>query len=296
MIEDRIGLPVLGVLPMVDLQLPEEDSVALDRKNQAVREGLQVGVVRLPRISNYSDFDPLENESDVNLRYIEKPEQIAGLDLLVLPGTKSTLADLEFLKRQGLFQAIKAFHVAGGRIIGICGGFQLLGEMISDPDQVESTCSEDVGLGLLDIKTILKPGKHTHQVEARFQPAAAAAGFSGIDLVDGYEIHAGETEYGLTCRPLLRLQRRSNEDVCLDDGAVSADGRVWGTYLHGVFAADQVRCAVLAPLRAQRGAVLTEPTTGVDLNDELDKLADHLETHLDLEQICSWLQLSENGK
>jgi adenosylcobyric acid synthase len=289
MLQDRTGLPVLGVVPMLDLQLPEEDSVALERKSKAPQEGLQIGVVRLPRISNYTDFDPLEREPDVALRYIERPEQLDGLDLLILPGTKSTLADLAFLRQSGFYPAIRAFHAAGGRLIGICGGFQLLGTTISDPHRVESAAVGGEGLGLLDVATLLRPGKQTHQVEAHFQQAAAAAGFAGFERVAGYEIHAGESRCGLTSRPLLRLVSRSGVAVDLADGAVSADGRVWGTYLHGFFDDDRIRAAVLAPLRAGRGPAPTVHAAQRQLDTELERLADHLESHLDIEQICSWL-------
>lgn len=289
-IEQRTGLPVLGVVPMTELHLPEEDSVALERKQPIAHDGIPVGVVRLPHISNYTDFDPLEQEPDVALRYVDRPEQLDGLQLLILPGTKSTLADLEFLEQSGLSGAIRDYHAHGGRIIGICGGFQLLGNRISDPDQVESLRREATGLGLLDVATLLKPGKQTHQVTARFQQAANAAGFGGMGEVQGYEIHAGESECGIMSRPLLQLVSRSGQPVTLSDGAVSADGRVWGTYLHGIFDDDRVRYAVLAPLRAGRGEAPTPFSARQALDLELDKLADHLEAHLDIEQITSWLR------
>ncbi len=293
-IEDRTGVPVLGVVPMVDLQLPEEDSVALDRKRLAGNSGVQVGVVRLPRISNYTDFDPFEREADVELQYVDRPQQLTELDLLIIPGTKSTLADLTYLKESGLFQAILDFHAAGGRVIGICGGFQLLGRQICDPQGVESERASDQGLALLDIETTLKSGKQTHQVQARFQQAASWAGFAGLEQVSGYEIHAGETEYGISCRPLLRIVSRSGDAVSLEDGAVSADGRVWGSYLHGIFDDDLVRAAVLAPLRAQQGSGPVAPEAAWDLDQELNRLADHLEANLDIKQIVSWLQLPES--
>lgn len=288
-IEDRTGLPVLGVVPMCDLHLPEEDSVALARKEKAPRDGVQIGVVRLPRISNYTDFDPLEREADVALRYIETADQIDGLDLLILPGTKSTLADLDFLRRSGLYRAIRAYHAAGGRVIGICGGFQMLGQVVRDPDGVESERGNGEGLGLLDVETDLKPGKQTHRAEARFQEAAAVAGFAGFDCVRGYEIHAGESVCGILSRPLLRLQSRSGSRVDLDDGAVSADGRVWGTYLHGFFDDDRIRAAVLAPLRAGRSAAPSIHARQLSLDSELERLADHLQLHIDIDRICSWL-------
>lgn len=292
-IEDRTGLPVLGVVPVGQFNLPEEDSVALSRKPTAQKAGIQIGVVRLPRISNFTDFDPLEREPDVALHYIDKPEQLDGLDLLILPGTKSTLADLDFLERTGLAVAIRAYHSAGGRVIGICGGFQMLGSKLSDPSGVESERSEATGLGLLDVETILKPGKQTHQVVARFQQAAAAAGFCGLEDVAGYEIHAGQSECGIMSRPLLQIISRSGAAVSINDGAVSADGRVWGTYLHGFFDDDRIRHAVLAPLRAGRGAAPAPVSAQQSLDAELNKLADHLEAHLDMETICSWLQAPE---
>ncbi|MCK4691447.1 MAG: cobyric acid synthase, partial [Desulfuromonadales bacterium] len=292
-IEDRTGLPVLGVVPYLKFDLPEEDSVALERKQPVAKAGLQIGVIRLPRISNYTDFDPLEREPDVALHYIDRPEQLDALDLLILPGTKSTLADLEFLQETGFAAAIRAYHAAGGRVIGICGGFQMLGEKLADPGGVESERSAAQGLGLLDVETVLKPSKQTHQVVARFQPAASAAGFGGMAEVAGYEIHAGETECGIMSRPLLRILSRSGEPVDISDGAVSADGRVWGTYLHGFFDDDRVRYAVLAPLRAGRGTAPIVHSARQSLDAELNKLADHLEAHLDIEQICSWLQLPE---
>ena len=295
-IEDRTGLPVLGVVPYLRLDLPEEDSLALARKQPNSSAGVRIGVIRLPRISNYSDFDPFEREPDVVLRYIERPEQVDGLDLVILPGTKSTLADLEFLSDTGLAAAIRAYHAAGGRVIGICGGFQMLGTRLRDPDGVESERSEADGLGLLDVETVLKPGKQTHQAVGRFLPGAATAGFSGFDQVNGYEIHAGESECGFLSRPLLQLVRRSGVEVAVNDGAVSADGRVWGTYLHGFFDDDRIRYAVLAPLRARIGSAPEVYSTARQLDIELDRLADHLEAHLDLERISSWLQLPEGGR
>jgi len=284
-IEDRTGLPVLGVVPYLKLDLPAEDSLGLERRN-AGGGTVRVGVVRLQRISNHTDFDALAREPDVELIYVERPAQLQNLDLLILPGTKSTLVDLEYLKNSGLFDAIQAFAAQGGRLIGICGGLQLLGKRIVDPEQVESQRTSGEGLGLLDLETTLCRDKQTHQVRAQLQPAAAAAGFSGLAELRGYEIHAGETEYGPACRPLLQLTERSQERVLLYDGAVSADGRIWGSYLHGIFDNDELRRAVLAPLR-HGAADRTLPA--YDLENEIERLANHLETHLDLQQILDWL-------
>lgn len=284
-IEDRTGLPILGVVPYLKLDLPAEDSLGLEF-SRGDAGAVRVGVVRLQRISNHTDFDALAREPDVELIYVERPVQIANLDLLILPGTKSTLADLEFLRDSGLFDAVRNYAAQGGRVIGICGGLQLLGKRILDPDRVESQQGVGEGLGLLDLDTTLCSDKKTHQVRAQLQPAAATAGLSGLGELSGYEIHAGETEYGPACRPLLQLSVRSEVPVALYDGAVSADGRIWGSYLHGIFDNDELRRAVLAPLR--HGAA-DRSLPSYDLDHEIDLLADHLQTHLDIEQILGWL-------
>lgn len=292
LIEDRTGVPVLGVVPWIDLKLPEEDSVALGRKRRRPKgQGLRIGVVRLPRISNYSDFDPLEREPDIDLMYIDEPSQLSGLDLLILPGTKSTLPDLQFLRESGLFQAILNFYRDGGRVIGICGGYQMLGRQLRDPDGIESGLTTAEGLGLLDVETELQLSKQTHQVEGVTLGAATEFGLRVGMPVSGYEIHQGETRCGSAARPILRLTRRSGAVADLDDGAVSADGRVWGTYLHGLFDDDDLRRSLLAPLRNDAGMAEAHPVVD-SLNIELDRLADHLQTHLDMTSIFGLLGLS----
>jgi adenosylcobyric acid synthase len=282
-IEARTGVPVLGVVPWLDLRLPEEDSVALGRKGTGPRPGaLRIGVVRLPRIANYTDFDPLEREPEVELAYLADPQEVAGCDLLILPGTKSTISDLEFLRASGFVRAIHDYHVAGGRVIGICGGFQMLGRRIADPDLIESERPEAEGLGLLDVETVLAPFKQTHQAEGVLLPAAEAAGLAGPEKVCGYEIHMGETVLGPLARPLLQLTRRSGRGASLEDGAVSPDGRVWGSYLHGLFDDEPTRRALLEGLRGTRLASSPPSSRTLSLDAELDRLADHLEKHLDL--------------
>jgi adenosylcobyric acid synthase len=289
-VEGRTGVPVLGVVSWIDLRLPEEDSVALVRKGKTRRDGaVRIGVVRLPRISNYSDFDALEQEPGVDLRYLGTPEEVDGLDLVVLPGTKSTLSDLQWLREKGFFRVIHDFHVAGGRVAGICGGYQMLGRTIADPDRVESGIADAEGLGLLDVTTVLKPVKQTHQVEAVPLPAAGALGLAGGERAGGYEIHMGETHCGPLCRPLLRITLRSGRRVDLEDGAVSADGRVFGTYLHGFFDNPAVRGPLLDLLGSQRGIPPSGTLALPTLENELDRLADHLEANLDIPSILDLL-------
>ncbi|TLM67132.1 MAG: cobyric acid synthase [Deltaproteobacteria bacterium] len=291
-IEARTGVPVLGVVPWLDLKLPEEDSVGLARKGQG-RAGapLRIGVVRLPRLSNYTDFDPLEHEPDVDLRYLTAPDEIAGLDLLILPGTKSTLPDLQYLRTSGLARAIHDFHMQGGRIAGICGGYQMLGKRITDPDMVESDLLEAEGLGLLDVDTELAGDKQTREVAGTVLDGAAALGLGGVEQVAGYEIHMGVTTRGALARPLFAVARFGGFGETFEDGAVSVDGRTWGTYLHGLFDDAAVRHALLDELRARRGLARLPRTAGVSVDGELDRLADHLARHLDLERIRALLDL-----
>jgi adenosylcobyric acid synthase len=291
-VEARTGVPVLGVVPWLDLKLPEEDSVGLARKGQG-RDGapLRIGVVRLPRLANYTDFDPLEHEPDVDLRYVTAPDEIAGLDLLILPGTKSTLPDLQHLRTSGLARAIHDFHTQGGRIAGICGGYQMLGKHITDPDLVESDLLEAEGLGLLDVDTELAGDKQTREVSGTVLEGAAALGLAGVEQVAGYEIHMGVTTRGALAKPLFALARFGGFGETFADGAVSVDGRTWGTYLHGLFDDAKLRHALLDDLRARRGLEPAARPQGVSLDDELDRLADHLAVHLDLEWIWDLLDL-----
>jgi adenosylcobyric acid synthase len=297
-VEKRTGVPVLGVVPFfTHFRIPEEDSVALEKRRKKERgarseEGkIRVGVVRFPRISNYTDFDALEAEPDVTLRYIEKAGELEGLDVLVLPGSKSTIGDLAFLVKQGLFQAVRKFP---GPVVGICGGYQILGIRVQDPSGVESSVTEAEGLGLLDVETVLLTEKETHQAEARLLSAAALAAPGCVGTVSGYEIHMGETALGAGAQPFAQLVRRSGCDVAIPDGAVSPDGRVFGTYLHGIFDNHAFRTAFLNRIRREKG--LPMRTTDCKNEDPFDLLAEHLERHLDMERllrICGIEQCQE---
>ena len=285
LVEKRTGVPVLGVVPFLrDLGLPEEDSVALARKPSASaaegRARIFIGVVKLPRISNYTDFDLLEREPDVELSYIDSPRQLAGLDLLIIPGTKSTIPDLEFLEDQGLFSAIREFP---GPIMGICGGFQMLGRRISDPHGVESSLKEAEGLGLLDAVTLLLSHKETHQVEATLLPGAFHAVPRCRTELTGYEIHMGETILGRGAHPFARITRRSGEEVEVIDGAVSPDGRIIGTYIHGILDNHPFRTALVNRFRKEKGLEIRKECE--TLPDPFDRLAAHLAAYLDLPKL-----------
>ena len=284
-IVQRTGVPVLGVLPWIkNINLPDEDSVALCRP--AVRPGqspgehvLHVGVIRLPRISNFTDFDPLRRETDVHLSYVDRAEQLHGLDVLIIPGSKSTIADLAFLRERGLYGEIRKWS---GRIVGICGGFQMLGTTILDPDGVESSVSEAQGLELLPSITRLLSEKATHQVQARLTDAGGTVASPCHVPLIGYEIHMGVTTLAAGVHPFSHIFVRGGDAVAVDDGGVSLDGRIFGTYLHGIFDNDQFRVNYLNTLRREKGMPLHSESERQAVDDPFDQLAEQLEEHLDM--------------
>jgi len=295
-IEARTRRPVLGVMPYVpDLALPEEDSVALGRKKSSRAASpaggrLQVGVVRLPHISNYTDFDPLEQEPLVDLRYLDHRDPLEGLDLLILPGTKNTISDLIYLKETGLFGRIQAYGRAGGRLVGICGGYQLLGQSIRDPHGVEGPPREEPGLGLLPVVTTMAKTKTTTQVQAR-----AAAGAEDAVVLQAYEIHMGESQPCGEGEPAFALISRNGQPVRVAEGWVSPDRRRWGTYLHGLFDNDEFRWRFLHDLQETRGGGGRSASAPVPFRtfqeDQLDRLAELLRRHLDLPRIWEMVRI-----
>ncbi len=286
-VEQRTGIPVLGVLPYAgELEIPQEDSASLKVGTKADRERpIKGGVVRYPCISNHTDFEPLAHEVDVDLRYYEKPDA-DRLDLLCLPGSKTTIVDLEWLRATGWDRYIADHHRAGGSIVGICGGYQMLGRVLADPSHVESVASESLGLGLLDIQTVFEPDKVTALVDA-------------VDLesrleLSGYEIHCGHvTRLGGDAPFQIRQrQGRSVEDL---EGAVSKNGRVLGTSIHGLFDAPGFRRHYLNQIRIRKGLAPLDPSYAEDTKASrmkaYDRVANLLRTNLDISTIASLVGL-----
>lgn len=246
-LEERGGVPALGVVPFLpNLGLPDEDAVAIEGESTPPPRGdIDIAVVRLPRIANFDDFDPLRVEPGVRVRYVDSPSQLGRPNAVILPGTKSTMADLQWLRERGLVEAIVRFAEEGIAVVGICGGYQMLGRMIHDPDRTESDVCEAPGLGLLPIETTFSAHKATHPVRARMIDGPGwMTGLTGTQL-EGYEIHMGQT---MTDTPWGEIVARGAATCRVPDGAVSADGRVWGCYLHGLFANDAFRRAWLTSL------------------------------------------------
>jgi adenosylcobyric acid synthase len=282
-IEEKGDVPVLGIIPYLkDLYLPDEDAVSIEKTANpgvlppaglalSVGEVVDIAVVRFPRIANFDDFDPLHAEPGVRLRYVASAQELGHPQAIILPGTKSTLADLDWLRANGLAQAVYEFAGRGGSVVGICGGFQMLGEGLHDPQRVESDAEHADGLGLLPVSTRFLAQKTTTRTRAVIRDGVGwLVPLKGWEL-NGYEIHIGETLGG---QPWLDIHTRN------PDGAVSPDGKIWGCYLHGLFANDAFRRAWLQSL----GWRDTGVTTSADLlNRSLDALADAVETALDMD-------------
>ncbi len=267
----RTGWADCGMTPWLAAvrRLPAEDAVVLDRAVGADRRRVRVAVPMLSRIANFDDFDPLRAEPEVELGFVPPGRPIPGdADLVILPGTKATLADLAFLRAQGWDIDIAAHVRRGGRVLGVCGGYQMLGRRISDPSGVEGAPGEADGLGLLDVETVLAADKILRCVGGRLAGGAAFA---------GYEIHVGRTDGPDTVRPFLF------HDDGAPDGAMSADGRVAGVYAHGLFDMASARSALLGDLGARSDGV--DQDARVDA--ALDELAVALEAALDVGRLAA---------
>jgi adenosylcobyric acid synthase len=252
-LRERTGRPVLGVLPYdAAVRLEEEDSLGLDE--EAPTAEVDVAVLRLPGISNFTDFAALARAPGVAVRYVSEPAQLHRPDVVILPGTRTTVRALEWLRAGGLAEALRALAARpdGPHVLGVCGGLQILGRTIADPDGVESGCARAEGLGLLDVDTSFARRKTLHRVEG-----VAADGLCAGCPVVGYEVHQGTSSRRDGTRPWLRLRRQGGGVV--EDGAVSADRRVCGSYVHGLFDDARFCRALVDALRRRRGlAPLTE--------------------------------------
>jgi len=268
MIEARTGWKALGLIPWFPeaARLPAEDAASL--RGQKGEGGIHIVVPQLSRIANFDDFDPLAAEPDVSLEFIPPGRPLpAGADLVILPGSKSTIADLAFFRAQGWDIDLLAHVRRGGRVLGICAGYQMLGSSVSDPDGIEGEAITVPGLGLLAVETAMEGAKTLREVK----------GFGLDQPVKGYEMHMGRTEGPDRIRPLLTLAGEP-------DGAISKNGSVMGCYLHGLFASDSFRKELLASLCPGRKQDLRYESL---VEDTLNSLATHLEQNLNLDDVMA---------
>jgi len=283
-LEQRSGVPVLGVVPYLpDLAVPEEDAVALDQSPAGPLEPaaeVEIAIVHLPHIANFDDFDPLAAEPGVRVRYVSSRRELGQPQTVILPGTKSTVADLAWMRARGLAQAIEELAAQGKAVVGICGGYQMLGRVIRDPGHVESPADEVPGLGLLPVETAFTEGKTTHRVRAEVLGGPGwLADMAGL-VICGYEIHMGRTCGG---DAWLVLTERSGAPAKAADGAASMDGKVWGCYLHGLFDNEAFRRTWLKSLGWRGAETEAQPTQRLEA--ALDRLADAVEETLDMERL-----------
>ena len=264
-ITDKTGWAPLGIIPWFSdaWRLPAEDVMDIASKKGGK---IKIAVPRLNRIANFDDLDPLSATPEISVEVIEAGRPLPGdADLVIIPGSKSTIADLAHFRAQGWDVDLQAHVRRGGHVLGICGGYQMLGREIHDPEGIEGPASSVQGLGLLDVTTTMVPQKRLALSNATYLPSG--------DAVTGYEIHIGVTEGPDTARAWLSLDGRG-------DGAASADGRIMGCYLHGLFSADSFRSAFFENL----GKPVAGHDYGAGVQDTLDALAAHLETHFDIDR------------
>ncbi len=290
MLEDLIKIPVLGVVPYTYLKVEDEDSLT-SRFHQTAgkNNAIDIAIIHLPHISNFTDFNMLEIQEDVQLRYIRRGEKMGTPDLVILPGSKNTLKDLAYLKESGLDIELHKLHAQGTLIMGICGGYQMLGEKIADPYGVEGNIKKAYGLGLLPTQTILEGEKVTTQVEGVIN--ATLPGILGAvtsTKVKGYEIHMGVTKTLKKVQPLMTFTKRLGETVSEVEGACNAEGNVFGTYLHGIFDEAGFTRELLNAIRAKKGlGPLESSITSFETfkQGEYDKLAQVIREHVDMSAI-----------
>jgi len=283
-LEEKGEVPVLGVIPFVrNLYLPDEDAVAIENNTsseEASTRAVDIAVIGLPHIANSDDLLPLRAELGVHVRHVAATRELGSPQAIIIPGTKTTIADLAWLRRNGLAKAIIDFARRGGAVVGICGGYQMLGETIQDPAHVESSEESAPGLGLLPVTTRFLAEKATFQSTASIRGGDGWLSSLEGQTVHGYEIHMGETRGS---DAWLDISSRNGQPVRVADGAVGAGGRVWGCYLHGIFANDNVRQAWLSNLDWQDATNAASQDGLVDRSIEL--LSDVVEEALDMEQL-----------
>ncbi|MDO4522189.1 MAG: cobyric acid synthase [Eubacteriales bacterium] len=296
MLEERAGIPVVGVAPYLQIQVEDEDSLTDRFSNTGEIGVIDIAVIRLPRISNFTDFNPFETMDGVSLRYVESVAQLGHPDMILLPGTKSTISDLLWLRQNGLEAAIKKAAASNVVVFGVCGGYQMLGELISDPQNTEGGGTVP-GMALLPMETVFENEKTRTRVSGQF---AAVEGelqeLSGIPL-EGYEIHMGVTTLKDGARSLTGIRNHAGADRENAEAVQKRDGayrdNVYGTYVHGVFDREEVTKAIVTALGRRKGLDVSE-ITSVDFakfkETQYDLLAQGLREHLDMKKIYEILE------
>lgn len=281
-IEERTRLPVLGVIPYFNhIHIDHEDSVVLDfyktRTFNVEKNKLNIAILHLPHISNFTDFSVFQNEAVYNLCYLREPQMLEEFDLVILPGTKNVRHDLGWMGELGWDTILRIYVQQGGSLCGICGGYQMLGNTIHDPTGVEGDPGDTLGLGFLDLRTTLNTDKILTRVSGTWLDSG--------ERFEGYEIHMGTTIANESLSPAVQITLRNGESVKQHDGAVSGDGKVWGCYIHGFFDAPGIQRSLLKKLRPELSlGTISELIDSPHIyNDhQYDLLADHFTANLNV--------------
>ena len=283
MLEELLNIPVIGVIPWMDVDIEDEDSVTERFQRSAGQGQIRAAIVQLPHISNFTDFSLLAGEPDVCVTYASRPSELKDADIILLPGTKNTIEDLNWLKQKGLADEIVRHARSGGMVIGICGGYQMLGETLRDPMHTESRIPEMAGLGLLNFDVTFNAEKRTVQAHGAISCESSWLREHNDLMLDGYEIHAGENTFGPGCVPFLYLNGRAEPD-----GVTNPQGNVLGSYLHGIFDTGAFWRAVVNHLRAEKGLDINtgEVLTMEQFRDrEFDRMAAIVRQNLDMDAV-----------
>jgi adenosylcobyric acid synthase len=289
MLEDLTGVPVIGVVPYSDLQIEDEDSLTSRFKKNVSQEGkINVEILYLPHVSNFTAFNIFETQEDVNVRYVMRGETFDNPDIIIIPGSKNTIEDLIYLKNSGLSDEIIRQCRKGTVIFGVCGGYQILGNTIKDPYKTESLVDEINGLGILDIDTVFEKEKTTTQVEG--EVVFAGENMKSLEglKVSGYEIHMGITKHGQSAKEFLKFTNSLGQNIDILDGAVNEEGNVFGTYLHGVFDSLEFTRSLLNLIRERKGmdSVESSVKSFKDFKErEYDKLAKLIRENIDMDKV-----------
>ena len=289
-LEEMTGIPVVGVTPWMEVDLEDEDSLSSHLTGGGPAEAIDIAVIRLPRIANFTDFNILESTPGVSLRYVRSVRELGSPDLIILPGTKNTMADLKWLRQCGLEAAIAKAHVRGCPLFGICGGYQMLGETLEDPEGVEQG-GRLAGLGYLPMRTTFTAQKTRTRVTGTLGSLPGVLAPMSGAAVEGYEIHMGATTADPAAQPLTRIMDRVTGES-KEDGACLAEG-IYGTYIHGFFDRQETAAALIRAL-AERKGIDAEHLPAMDFASykerQYDLLADTLRGHLDMDKIYRILE------
>ena len=301
MLEEKGKIPVAGVLPYMNVRLEDEDSLS-DRFDNKKHGVIDIAIVRFPRISNFTDFNVFEQNSSVSVRYVTAPEELEGADMVILPGSKNTIGDLKWMRENGIEAMVKKC-AESVPVFGICGGFQMLGKSISDPEHIEEGGSIN-GLGLLNIETVLRKEKTRTQKTGHINEISVILkNLSGLEF-EGYEIHVGESVCGSSTNEISKenadnmcktLSENSDStcDGTFENSDIICNGNIYGTYIHGIFDKKEIAETIINTLAEKKGVKLSDDTL-MDYasfkEKEYDRMADILREHLDMEKIYGMLK------